>query len=91
MQRAHAIGAVRCQKFYFRKDIFVLGHGEASSTASSSGSTSPAEGTTKKKDRKLHNYFPPLSRPENGFLHRECIEEEYEEMTLGEIMNGKVR
>jgi glutamate--cysteine ligase catalytic subunit len=89
MQRAHAINAVHHQKFYFRKNIFASGQSGASSTASSSGSTSPVERVTKKKDKKLPNCFPHLPRPENGFLRHERIEEEYEEMTLGEIMNGK--
>jgi len=32
---------------------------------------------------------PPI--PENGIPNGHAIEEEYEEMTMDEIMNGKVR
>ncbi|KAF8629425.1 hypothetical protein AX15_003473 [Amanita polypyramis BW_CC] len=94
MQRAQLRDAIHSQKFFFRKNIYALGHSESSSVASSSGSTSPTEATMsapRRKDRKLRNCFPPIPIPENGFLeHREHVEQEYEEMTLEEIMNGKV-
>ncbi|KAF8629424.1 hypothetical protein AX15_003473 [Amanita polypyramis BW_CC] len=93
MQRAQLRDAIHSQKFFFRKNIYALGHSESSSVASSSGSTSPTEATMsapRRKDRKLRNCFPPIPIPENGFLeHREHVEQEYEEMTLEEIMNGK--
>ncbi|KAF8348383.1 glutamate-cysteine ligase catalytic subunit [Amanita rubescens] len=57
---------------------------------SSSGSVSPIESIPRKKERKLRNCFPPIPIPENGFLeHRQSVEQEYEEMTLDEIMNGR--
>lgn len=91
MQRAQIKDAARSQKFYFRKNVYALGRSATPSTASSSGSVSPVDHAPKRKDRKLRNCFPPLPPPENGFLqHRESTEEEYEEMTMEEIMNGKV-
>ncbi|KAF8629434.1 hypothetical protein AX15_003480 [Amanita polypyramis BW_CC] len=92
MQRAQSRDAVNSQKFFFRKDIYALGR-SASSSASSSGSTSPPEVTAaipRRKDRKLRNCFPPIPIPEDIFPdHPERVECEYEEMTLEEIMNGK--
>ena len=90
MQRAQLRDAARSQKFFFRKNIYALGS-RTPSTASSSGSVSPIESIPRKKDRKLRNCFPPIPIPENGFLdHRQSVDQEYEEMTLDEIMNGKV-
>lgn len=37
----------------------------------------------------MRNCFPPLPRPENG-VHHHPVDEEYEELTMNEIMNGKV-
>ncbi len=91
MQRAQLRDAARSQKFFFRKDVYALGRSGSSSTASSSGSVSPIDSIPRKKERKLRNCFPPIPIPENGFLeHRQSVEQEYEEMTLDEIMNGKV-
>ncbi|KAK2464300.1 hypothetical protein APHAL10511_003757 [Amanita phalloides] len=83
MQRAQVRDASGSQKFFFRKNVYALG----SSTASSSGSVSPIDEVPRKKERKLRNCFPPIPMPENGVLER--VEQEYEEMTLQEIMNGK--
>jgi glutamate--cysteine ligase catalytic subunit len=91
MQRAQLRDAARSQKFFFRKNIYALGSSGTPSTASSSGSVSPVESIPRKKERKLRNCFPPIPIPENGFLnHRQSVDQEYEEMSLDEIMNGKV-
>lgn len=37
----------------------------------------------------MENCFPPLPGPENG-INRIPVEDEYEEMTMDEIINGKV-
>lgn len=37
------------------------------------------------------NCFPPIPLPVNGVHHDSPVEEEYEEMSMNEIMNGKVR
>jgi len=90
MQRAQLRDAARSQRFFFRKNVYALGRSGSSSTASSSGSVSPTDSIPRKKERKLRNCFPPIPIPENGFLeHRQSVEQEYEEMTLDEIMNGK--
>jgi hypothetical protein len=40
----------------------------------------------------MRNCFPPLPLPENGVLDvSRPVDEEYEEMTMNEIINGKVR
>lgn len=95
MQRAQRRDASRSSKFYFRKEVLPPGHtSPTSSVASSSGSNSPTDcsdcGGLRRKETKLRNCFPPLPRPENGD-HRIPVEDEYEEMSMDEIMNGKVR
>lgn len=41
------------------------------------------------KETKMRNCFPPLPRPsDDGY--RGPVEDEYEEMTMDEIINGKV-
>ncbi|TFK44334.1 glutamate-cysteine ligase catalytic subunit [Crucibulum laeve] len=89
MARAQQRDASRSGRFYFRKDIYPAGRSAASSVTSSSGSTSPINGTPLKKDKKMRNCFPPPPLPENGFRHYRPVEEEYEEMSMNEIMNGK--
>lgn len=89
MGRAQKRDAAASEKFYFRKDVYLCGGSGASSTASSSGASSPTGDAPRKKDKKMRNCFPPLPLPENG-VKRRPIEEEYEEMTMNEIMNGKV-
>ncbi|RDB24730.1 Glutamate--cysteine ligase [Hypsizygus marmoreus] len=88
MARAQRRDASRSEKFYFRKDVYAVGRSGASSVASSSGYSSPVEGAPPRKDKKMRNCFPPLPLPENGVLSRP-IEDEYEEMTMNEIINGK--
>ncbi|KAH9485562.1 Glutamate--cysteine ligase [Psilocybe cubensis] len=88
MRRAQLRDASVSNKFFFRKDIYT-NTSSTSSTASSSGGSSPIDGMPKKKEKKMKNCFPPRPQPENGFTHRFPVEEEYEEMTMNEIMNGK--
>ena len=41
------------------------------------------------KDKVLRNCYPEFEPPE--ILERAPVDEEYEEMTINEIINGKVR
>ncbi|EMD37301.1 hypothetical protein CERSUDRAFT_113950 [Gelatoporia subvermispora B] len=92
MARAQRRDALHTQKFYFRKDVFPPGSTSATPTpsATSSGYSSPIDGTNgvPRKEKKLRNCYPEAPAPENGF-RRTPVEQEYEEMTLAEIMNGK--
>ncbi|KAK7035478.1 glutamate--cysteine ligase [Paramarasmius palmivorus] len=76
MGRAQVRDAISCQKFFFRKNIYT------SATPPSSGQSSPIT-----KEKRLRNCFPTPPPPENGQL--QPVEDEYEEMTMGEIMNGR--
>ena len=101
MQRAQHRDALRTEKFYFRKDIF-LPNSSRSSSASNSGSSSPVgsdcgcNGTTNgfhngtsKKLKKMRNCFPDVPPPPEEYVAKK-VEDEYEEMTVAEVMNGKV-
>jgi glutamate--cysteine ligase catalytic subunit len=46
-------------------------------------------GAPRTKEKEMRNCFPPPPLPEN-MLNRGPVEDEYEEMTMNEIMNGKV-
>lgn len=87
MARAQVRDASVSNRFYFRKDVYAAG-GSGAST-SSSGTCSPVDGAPKQKEKKMRNCFGPRPLPENGINHIP-VEEEYEEMTMNEIMNGKV-
>jgi glutamate--cysteine ligase catalytic subunit len=99
MQRAQKRNAAREGKFFFRKEVLPNG-GQGTETSPapsipSSGNVSPTAsdcgcGPTGKKEQKLRNCYPAEPEPVNG-VYRRSVEEEYEEMTLEEIMNGKVR
>lgn len=92
MARAQRRDAARSGKFYFRKEVYALGRAPTSSGSSSGGST-PCDGCNgipRPKEKKMRNCFPPLPLPENG-VNTGPVEDEYEEMSLEEIMNGKVR
>ena len=91
MGRAQRRGAAGHEKFYFRKSVYALGHsGSEGSTTPSPGSSPPVNGTFVKKEKKLGNCFPPLPTPHDGVKFTRPIEEEYEEMSMNEIINGKV-
>ncbi|KAF5389460.1 hypothetical protein D9757_004255 [Collybiopsis confluens] len=82
MARAQARNASRSGHFYFRKEVYSPGN-----SPKSSGSNSPVDGA-KPKSRKLGNCFTPPEIPEDG-INRGPVTEEYEEMTIDEIINGK--
>ena len=85
MQRAQLRNAAAEQKFFFRKDIFPPGH-----SPMSSGQSSPVDSEPRRRERQLRNCFERKPVPENGVPQRP-VEEEYEEMSMKEVMNGKVR
>ncbi|KAM5540208.1 hypothetical protein V8D89_006027 [Ganoderma adspersum] len=95
MARAQRRDAVRTEKFYFRKDVFPSASSHPSSVASSApsspisehGGPIPVNGTNG-KETKLRNCFPLPPRPDDAFF-ASSVHEEYEEMTMVEIMNGK--
>ena len=97
MARAQRRDAVRTEKFYFRKDVFPSASSHPSSVASSApsspisehGGPIPVNGANG-KETKLRNCFPLPPRPDDALLAG-SVHEEYEEMTMVEIMNGKVR
>jgi glutamate--cysteine ligase catalytic subunit len=86
MQRAQKRDAVLSEKFFFRKDVFPPGSSTPSSAASESSCCGCGDGKTKEK--KLKNCFPPLPKPANGYKVG-SVYDEYEEMTMKEIMGGK--
>lgn len=103
MARAQRRNAVGSQKFYFRKDVFPPSSSRASS-ASSSSASSPVDGPSPcascngasaglsaRKEKKLRNCFPLAPKPEEDDYMSAAVEDEYEEMSMVEIMNGKVR
>jgi glutamate--cysteine ligase catalytic subunit len=92
MERAQHRDAVRKEKFFFRKDVYLPGHTPPSSDASSSSEEVPVPlRITRRTNRKLGNCFGPLPPPqEEDRASSWSVEDEYEEMTLEEIMTGKV-
>jgi glutamate--cysteine ligase catalytic subunit len=90
MARAQKRDAAASGKFYFRKDVYAVGRGGTTSAASS-GCSSPRGEVPLKKDKKMRNCFPPLPLMNIGALDGRPVDEEYEEMTMNEIINGKVR
>ena len=95
MARAQTRDAVHAQKFFFRKAVFPSASSAPSSAAASTPSSPISEhgapvlvnGTTGKQ-RKLRNCFPLPPMPDDAFVP-EAIRDEYEEMSMEEIMNGK--
>ncbi|KAJ8486864.1 hypothetical protein ONZ45_g14525 [Pleurotus djamor] len=83
MARAQLRDAATSAKFFFRKNL--RPHG---ASPVSSGCTTPVDGTFPSKETKLRNCFPAPPAL-NGDAHTP-VEHEYEEMTLREIMTGKV-
>ena len=90
MATAQGRDAAAKAKFHFRKDVYPPGRSGASSVASSSGACSPTDGAPRKKDKKMRNCFPRSALPEDGFIPHPPVEEEYEEMSMDEVINGKV-
>ena len=98
MDRAQRRDAVNTEKFFFRKDVFPPGVpsplSTPLSTPHSSGANSPIEpngmGGFPRKSKRLQNCFAEVPVPTNGHAFG-ALEEEYEEYTLDEIFNGKVR
>jgi len=92
MQRAHRRDAIHSEKFFFRKEFFTPANSPASS-ASGSGTSTPTEhvngtnGMHIRKEKKMRNCFPLPPAPENGF-ERPPVHEEYEEMSINQIING---
>lgn len=86
MARAQQRDAARQGRFYFRRNVYPPG-----SSAASSGSSSPIE-CGSKKDKKLRNCFEPAAPPEDAFfaVNGHAVEEEFVEMTMDEIVNGRV-
>ena len=102
MQRAQHRDALGTEKFYFRKDIF-LPSSSRSSSVGDSGASSPVgsdcgcNSTSNglhhhppKKAKKMRNCFPEVPPPPEEYIAKK-VEDEYEEMTVAEMMNGKVR
>jgi hypothetical protein len=89
MQRAQERDASNSRAFFFRRDVYTTNPSAASSVASSSRTNSPVDDVPRKRWKTLQNCFasPPL--PMNG-LDYAAVEDEYEEMTMKEIMTGKV-
>jgi glutamate--cysteine ligase catalytic subunit len=89
MGRAQRRDASVSGRFYFRKDVFPSPSqrtpSSSVSSCSSSGGSSPSNG---QKEKKLRNCYPSLPLPENG-THHGRVDDEYEEMSMNEIMNGK--
>ncbi|KII91484.1 hypothetical protein PLICRDRAFT_509474 [Plicaturopsis crispa FD-325 SS-3] len=83
MRRSQQRDAVHTQKFYFRKEI---GHPSppASNASSSSGASTPSA-SPPLKDTPLQDEFILKER----IINVGPVEDEYEEMTIQEIFNGK--
>lgn len=83
MERAQVRDAAVSGKFFFRKNIQPY-NSSPSSPVGGASSRSSFE-----KSKKMMNCFEPLPRPAEE-VNQGPVEDEYEEMTLNEIMNGKV-
>ena len=94
MHIAQKRDAARTEKFYFRKKVIPAPRSPSASSASSVSSSCEScnangmNGFHRPKEKKLRNCFPAPPMPENGFRHRP-VEDEYELMTMEEIMVGK--
>lgn len=91
MRIAQRRDAVRLESFFFRKNVFSSGRPSRSpSVASDPSSVESLLDGNCKKGRKLLNCYPPPEPPEEG-LAAGPVEQEYEKMTIEEIMLGKAR
>ena len=101
MQRAQHRDALQTEKFYFRRDIF-LPNGSRSLSVSNSEASSPAGSEygcngiggglhhhPPKKLKNMSNCFSELPPSPEEYTTKK-VEDEYEEMTVAEVMNGKV-
>jgi glutamate--cysteine ligase catalytic subunit len=88
MARAQKRNAAIEQKFYFRKFVDVGTSSPASEE--SGGACGPDDGELGSKPKAMQNCFPPLPKPVNGGPHVP-VEDEYEEMSMAQIVNGNVR
>lgn len=87
MARAQERDAAMSRKFYFRKNVRMQESASSSVCSSPSSSSNSLSGGG--RARKMMNCFPPLPVPING-IHNGPVEDEYEEMSMDEIINGKV-
>ncbi|KAF7315399.1 Glutamate-cysteine ligase catalytic subunit [Mycena indigotica] len=87
MARAQRRDAAQSGKFFFRKNVGSPVQSAASSSCSS-GCNSPVVESKPIKEKKMRNCFPDPPLPEFESLQA-SVEDEYEEMTMNEIMNGK--
>ncbi|KAA1471786.1 glutamate-cysteine ligase catalytic subunit [Dentipellis sp. KUC8613] len=89
MHRAQQRDAARSSKFFFRKHVFPP-PSSRNTSATSSGAASPIDGVPtfiRHKERRLRNCYPPPPPPEDGLPHG-CVEGEYQELSMNEIING---
>ena len=95
MARAQRRDAVRAQKFFFRKDVFPSASSQPSRASSTPSSPVSEHGGpihvngVNGKEKKLRNCYPLPPKPDDAPAPR-AVQGEYEEMTMEEIMNGKV-
>ena len=86
MARAQPKDAVSTAKFYFRKEVFPQRSSHKLDIASRPASpTSAAAGGAPTTSRPTSGTSTPIS------LELVPVEDEYEEMSINEIINGKVR
>ena len=91
MQRAQKRDALGREKFYFRKNLFSPGSSRASST-NSSALSSPVGDSREYfglKAKTMQNCFTDIVPPPQDYKAPR-VHHEYEEMTVKEIMTGKV-
>ena len=95
MARAQRRDAVRAEKFFFRKEVFPSASSHPSSVSSSMPGSPVSEhggpilvNGVNGKEKRLRNCFPLPPRPDDAQT-AESVHDEYEEMTMEEIMNGK--
>lgn len=88
MQRAQRRNAAVDTKFIFRKHILPPGHHSPTASGTVTPCNTCGPESVIKGDPKMDNCFEPITEPVSA--KRVKIEDEYEDMTMNEIMNGKV-